>query len=79
VNLSNSLILLVVAIVLLWLAVTDKLTRVLDAYDVIVGKKTASASTSFLSSSLSLPSITPTINVSLPSLPALGTNPQVDV
>lgn len=69
-NLSNSLILLIVAIVLLWLAVTDKLSRVLDAYDVVVGNASVNA-TSTTVASLGATSFT------LPSLPQLGTNAQV--
>lgn len=71
-NLSTSLILLVLALVLLWLAVTDRLSRVLDAYDVLRGQgtKTAAAATAATTAAT-------TYRLSLPSLPTLGQNVQV--
>lgn len=40
-NLGNSFIILVIAIVILWLAVTDKLSNALDAWKVGTGKAKA--------------------------------------
>lgn len=63
-DVSSSLILLLLALLLLWLAVTDKLSLALDAFDVARGKKkaveVASAGVSVLP------------QFSLPSIPALS-------
>lgn len=73
-NLSSSLILLIVALVLLWLAVTDRLSRVLDAVDVLRGKSTATTTGNTLTASVpGLPQL------SLPSLPQFGQNAQVSI
>ncbi len=76
-SLSSSLILLIVALVLLWLAVTDRLSRVLDAVDVLRGNATTEKATT----TAALPLLgTPSgggTNISLPSLPAFGRNTQV--
>ena len=67
---SNALIILLIAIVILWLAVTDKLSRFLDAYDVITGEKTAAAAaTAAVSQGATV--------FHLPNLPPLMTNAQV--
>ena len=74
-SLTTSIILLLLALVLLWMAVTDKLGRVLDAYDVITGKSTANDVTGVSGSGT-----TPVINSTafkLPGLPSLGVNVQV--
>lgn len=71
-NLSTSLILLVLALVLLWLAVTDRLSRVLDAYDVLRGQGTK-AGTAATAATAALTQY----KVRLPSLPELGQNVQV--
>jgi hypothetical protein len=73
-SLSTSLILLVLALVLLWLAATDKLSRALDAWDVLTGKTTAAASGN----------VTNTTTVAnttfrLPSLPPLALHNQVSL
>lgn len=76
-SLTTSIILLLLALVLLWMAVTDKLGRVLDAYDVITGKSTASDVTGVSGGG---GATTPVINSTafkLPSLPSLGVNVQV--
>jgi hypothetical protein len=69
-DLSTSLILLVLAIVLLWLAVTDKLSRVLDAWEII---KTGNASGT---TTATVAPATQTV-YRLPSLPTIAINPQV--
>jgi len=76
-NVGSSLILLAIAILILWLAVTDRLSRVLDAWDYIKGDKDQlpSANTSNTAVSTVLPSVT----LSLPSLPPLGNNAQVGI
>lgn len=74
-SLGTSLILLILALVLLWLAVTDRLSRVLDAWDVITGKTTATASSAVSQT------VAPLLNntsFQLPSLPTLGQNAQVE-
>lgn len=81
-SLSSSLILLVVAIVLLWLAVTDRLSRVLDAVDVLRGNATANTTTASNASNAGVVAASDGKNVvalSLPSLPALGRSVQVPV
>lgn len=65
------MLLLLVALVLLWLAVTDKLSRVLDAWDVLTGK-TGDATTT--AASVVNTAVT---TLSLPSLPKIGSNAQV--
>jgi hypothetical protein len=40
-NLTTTTILLLIAILLLWMAMTDRLSRLLDAWDVVTGKRTA--------------------------------------
>lgn len=72
-NLSTSLLLLLVALVLLWLAVTDKLPRLLDAYDVLTGKEVSSGAGSGNTFAMSVPSILKQApSLSLPSLPTIG-------
>ncbi len=74
-SLSSSLILLLVALVLLWLAVTDRLSRVLDAVDVLKGNATANQTTA--SAVTAAPVAAPVLH--FPSLPKLGTNAQVPI
>lgn len=76
-SLSTSLILLLVAILLLWLAVTDKLSRVLDAWDYVIGKTNSLGGNTV--AGISLPSINLPVSLSLPSLPTFGSNAQVGV
>jgi hypothetical protein len=80
-SLSSSLILLVVALVLLWLAVTDRLSRVLDAVDVLRGNATVSttATTGAASGVVAATDGKNLVALSLPSLPALGRSPQVSL
>lgn len=72
-NIGSSLIILILAIVLLWFAVTDKLPRLLRAWDALKeddggGNQRVSAPTP----------ITPRVpQLVLPSIPALGTSSQV--
>jgi len=70
-SLSTSLILLLLALVLLWLAVTDRLSRVLDAFDVLQGKPVGGANK--VASAPALGGVA----FNLPSLPALGRSVQV--
>lgn len=79
-SLSSSLILLIVALVLLWLAVTDRLSRVLDAVDVLRGNATTekTATTAALPLSGTAQSGGGT-NIVLPSLPTFGRSTQVPV
>lgn len=75
---TNSVILLLLAILLLWLAVTDKLSRLIDAYNVAVGNATANTTSGTVPTSAIVSSISggdPVFH--LPSLPALGNNAQV--
>ena len=65
-NLSTTVIILLIAIVLLWLALTDKLSRLLDAWDVIIGKASATSTTV----ASALPGSTTVLQ--LPTLPALA-------
>lgn len=71
-NLGGTLILLLLALILLYLAVTDRLSRILDAKDVITGAKTVSNSGS--TATTGKPG---QVTLSLPSLPSLGINAQV--
>lgn len=70
---GGSLLLLLVAILLIYLAVTDRLSRLLDGIDVALGKKTASDATTATASTTPSGGVT----FSLPSLPQLGNNAQV--
>lgn len=72
-NLGGSMILLVVALILLYLAVTDRLSRLLDAKDVIAGKK--QVATTGVTGTGAIASTSPVFT--LPSLPSLGINAQV--
>lgn len=74
-NLGGSLILLLLALLLLYLAVTDRLSNFLDGIDVMLGKKNANTTSAALPTSTGTP-IATNITVSLPSLPSL-TNVQV--
>lgn len=74
-DISTSLILLVIALVLLWFAVTDKLSRVLDAYDVITGKSTATDNGNASNTVV----VNPIKTMTLPHLPVLSLNNQVSV
>lgn len=72
---TNSLILLVLALVLLWLAVTDQLARALDAWDVLTGKLTVGTAAGGAGATTTpnggtAPTGGPTVH--LPSLPPLG-------
>lgn len=71
---QNSLILLVIALVLLWLAVTDKLSRLLDAWDVITGKTEVKQHALAAAGAGTVASNT---LFELPSLPTIGNNAQV--
>lgn len=70
---GNSILVLIAAVVLLWLAVTGRLPRLIDALDVVKGTETASAAgqgqqgVAVAPSLLGLPAV-PQI-VSFPSLP----------
>jgi hypothetical protein len=71
-NVGGSLILLLIALLLLYLAVTGNLGRLFDAAEVIAGtKKVCQESTTTASIGSG------TISLSLPSLPSLGHNAQV--
>lgn len=73
-DMSTSLLLLLVALALLWLAVTDKLSRVLDAWEVIrTGNTTGATQT------VSNPLTGGPVVFQLPSLPAIGTTGQVPI
>ena len=75
-NLGGSLILLIIALILLYLAVTDRLSRLLDAKDVITGTKQVSGSTSTVNTTTGTPVAT-SVNIHLPTLPTFGNNAQV--
>lgn len=64
-NLSTSLLLLVVAIFILWLAATGRIRAIPAAWDIIVHGDSATTATAGGST---IPTLTP---VSLPSLPGL--------
>lgn len=70
-DLSTSFVLLVIALVLLWLAVTDKLSRLLDAVDVVRGKRVTTETAASTVSSVAMGTRTP-LQVSFPALPTLG-------
>lgn len=72
-NVSTSLILLVLAIALLWFAVTDRLSRVLDAVDVIRGKASVSG-TGASPTAAAIGTTAGNVGAALhfPSLPQLG-------
>ena len=77
-NLGGTVILLLVALVLLWLAVTNQLGRLLDAWAVVRGKATTSPSTVAPASltgavAPAAAAVAGSMIPSLPSLPALGT------
>lgn len=74
-SLSTSLILLLLALVLLWLAVTDRLSRVLDAFDVLRGINTNATGVAKTLGSAVVP--TPGVAFRMPSLPPLGRSVQV--
>jgi len=79
-NISGSLILLVVAIVLLWFAVTDRLSRVLDAVDVIRGKSSVSqTNASPTASAIGGAAGNVGVELQLPSLPKLGQTNNVGI
>jgi len=62
-NLGGSLLLLVVALILIYLAVTDRLSRILDAWQVVTGKESVQTLTG---------GKTPVnVNVPLPTMPGL--------
>lgn len=84
-DISTSLILLLVAIAILWLAVTDKLGRLIDAFNVVEGKETATTATATgmqqaagnNTASVTIPAMLPgmapiTGTVHLPSIPPNG-------
>ena len=71
---------MILAIALLWFAVTDRLSRLLDAFDVATGKATVSATNASGAAATvgaALGNVAPAIK--LPSLPALGNINHVDV
>lgn len=79
-NLSSSLLLLIVALVLLWLAVTGKLGQTIDAWNVLTGKATASTPSTTGATPSATPASGPSnsgtaggLAFSLPSLPVFGT------
>ncbi len=81
-NLGGTVILLLVAVVLLWLAVTNQLGRLLDAWSVVRGKATASGAGASPASATGSPVTAPATGMtamlpSLPSLPTFGTMAQV--
>jgi hypothetical protein len=73
-NIGSSFLLLAVALFLLWLAVTDKLSNLLDAWDVATGKTTAvsSTTTSATGNAANVATGKTTIQLSLPALPKIG-------
>lgn len=76
-SLSTSLLLLLLALVLLWMAVTDKLSRVLDAYEVLKGGK-SSGLASAAGSAVSTVTQQSSYSLRLPSLPQAGNMAQVE-
>jgi len=77
-NIGGSLLLLLVALVLLYLAVTDRLSRLIDAWDVVNGSKQTTNSLASNSGAPTVATGVPTgVTLSLPSLPILGNNAQV--
>lgn len=72
-NISTSLIVLLLAIVLLWFAVTDRLSRVLDAIDVIRGNAKVSQ-TNASPTAAAIGNVAGNVGTALhiPSLPPLG-------
>lgn len=69
----NNLLFLVVAILLLWLAVTGRIGKLLDAWGVLTGSETATQTASTGSgANVSIEQGLPTLD--FPSLPVNGTN-----
>ena len=75
-NLGGSLILLVLALILLYLAVTDRLSRLIDAWEIISGKLPVPGTTATVNNTSGTP-IATNVNISLPTLPTFGNNAQV--
>lgn len=71
-NIGNSLLLLIIGLVLLWLAATDRLSKFLDAWDYI---KSGQQIPKTAANTIQTP--TGQVSFTLPSLPKLGSNPQV--
>lgn len=69
---TNAVIVLLVAILILWLAVTDKLTRFIDAYHVITGDSTATTATTATVASVAGTVAAAGSTIQVPSLPTLG-------
>jgi hypothetical protein len=67
-NLTTTTILLLLAVLLLWLAITDRLSRLLDAWDVVTGKAKITAAT-VATTVTGAP--TTTVAFQLPALPPL--------
>lgn len=65
---TNTVIVLLIAILLLWLAVTDKLTRLFDAYHVLTGDANVSAA-----SAVAAVATTGATVLTIPNLPTIGT------
>lgn len=73
-NIGNSLLLLIIGLVLLWLAATDRLSKFLDAWDLI---KSGQPIPKTAANTLQTPA--GQISFTLPSLPKLGNNAQVPI
>jgi hypothetical protein len=80
-NLTSSFLLLALAVLLLWLAVTDRLSQLLDAWDVATGKTKVAAddANSTLASATKVITGAPTVTISLPALPKLPTMANVGI
>lgn len=80
-NLTTTTILLVLAVLLLWMAITDKLSRLIDAWNVALGKSTATQTASNTSGTPVTPTNAAAMSTtfSIPALPSFSTlsNPQV--
>lgn len=68
-NIASSFLLLAIAIFLLWLAVTGKLTQVLDAWDVAIGKASAQQKAATATG----------VSLTIPSLPQNPVTPSVSL
>lgn len=73
-NIGGSFLLLAVALLLLWLAVTDKLSNLLDAWDVATGKTKAVTSVATTAAGAAAHAATGVtkFSLTLPAMPQIG-------
>lgn len=77
-NIGSSLLLLLVALTLLWLAATDRLSRIIDAWDYVRSGPGGTLPASTTTTNRAIDTVTRTV-LSLPSLPEIGHASQVPI